>query len=242
MSLESAIAEYPVEWSHTEVLSALQARTVTVRKTVWGADVQDVLSQAGIVGFLKETAEAPGNYSPFKDLCIQLMNRFGAGGEIDFTRPSVEAGLLLAMQHPTIVGLIEASAYGTTAAFEAAVLAVGSTTAEEFPGVRLMDVIAVREPALKVPTTSFPVIGRGRAYIVTLGAVPEPITPLVEVRHHVTVDNDTFDTEWRGSGLAGFAAVTEGVYRILLPAEWTSVSFSVRVTVPYATFLSIENG
>lgn len=245
MSLVSAISEYPVDWSHGEVLSALRERTVARYGVLAGARLQGILVGLRLMPLISVTAAAPETETPndnlFQGICIGLMSRFEPDGEIDFgdtDNLDLLDGFLTngnVLTRLTAIGMFAADV-------KALILSKCTIVEPEYPNVMLKEVIAVREPALLVGATSSPVVSNGnRVFAVTIGDIPEPVTPMIEIRHHVPVDQETeVDTEWRGAGLAGFGNVGTGVYRIVLPLDWVSPKFSIRVTIPYAAFVSIE--
>jgi len=223
--------------TNQEILAQVQARTISVPKVVWGADVQTVLAGAGIVGFLKETAEATGTYSAFRDLCIQLMDRFGAGGEIDFRNPAVAAGIDMAFQHPTIVSLVEASPlYGTVENIKAAITAVGTEQVAEFPGVTLHDVIAVKTPVLVLQEASLPVTIDGisqKLKLTTTAEMPETVSLTAQISHDGIVWQ-TIQT----SGLESVSGAGLYVFRVL-PGPVFITESQIRVVSPYSVGLTL---
>lgn len=72
-----------LEGTHEEVLALVKARTITGQSKIWGADVQKVLASAGLLGLVHDTINTTGVYSGFRDSCIAMADRFGAGGEIN---------------------------------------------------------------------------------------------------------------------------------------------------------------
>lgn len=58
-----------------EILEAVRARTVTVPRKVSGAQLQDLFASTGVLGFIKDTADKAGTYSPLRDSCIELHGR-----------------------------------------------------------------------------------------------------------------------------------------------------------------------
>lgn len=229
MSLETVISG--LTGTNQEILAQVKARTVSQPKTVWGADVQTILAGAGIVGFLKETAETTGTYSAFRDLCIQLMDRFGAGGEIDFRNPAVAAGIDMAFQHPTIVSLVEASAYGTVENMKTAIAAVGTEQVAEFPGVTLRDVIAITDPALAAQETSNAVGFSGISQVLTLTTAtpaPESINGYAEISHDGVVWQRVATT-----GLTGISVAGQYKFRVN-PGPLVSTGAQIRVILPYS--------
>lgn len=235
MSLETVINS--LGGTNQEVLAQVQARTISVPKVVWGADVQTVLAGAGIVGFLKETAEATGTYSAFRDLCIQLMDRFGAGGEIDFRNTAVAAGIDMAFQHPTIVSLVEASPlYGSVEAIKAAITAVGTEQVPEFPSVTLRDIIAVKAPALATQETSNTVAIKGISQVLKLTtstAMPETTRLTAQISHDGIV--------WQSVQTSGLEQVSGAglyVFRVL-PGPVFITESQIRVVSPYSVGLTL---
>jgi len=244
MSLVDAISEYPVDWSHNEVLSALRERTVTIYGVLAGARLQGILVGLRLMPLISVTAAAPEaetlDEKLFQGICIGLISRFEPDGEIDFSDTDnldLLDGFLTNSNVLTRLAVLGMSAIDV----KALILSKSVKTDLEFPNVTLKEVIAVREPTLIVETVSFPIVSNGvRTFAVTIGDLPEPVTPIVEVRHHVPLGESEIDTEWRGSALAGFGNLDTGVHRLTLPIEWLSPKFSVRVRIPYSVFVSVE--
>ena len=234
MSLETVISG--LTGTNQEILAQVKARTVSQPKTVWGADVQTILAGAGIVGFLKETAETTGTYSAFRDLCIQLMDRFGAGGEIDFRNPAVTMGIDAAFQHPQIVALVEASPYQTVENIKAAILSVGSEQVAEFPGVTLRDVIQITNPALAASETSNAVDIKGISQILKLTVasdMPETVALSAQVSHDGIV--------WQPIATSGIESVSgAGLYVFrAMPGPVFITGSKVRVISGYTVGLTL---
>ncbi len=235
MSLETVISG--LTGTNQEILAQVKARTVSQPKTVWGADVQTILAGAGIVGFLKETAETTGTYSAFRDLCIQLMDRFGAGGEIDFRNPAVTMGIDAAFQHPQIVALVEASPYQTVENIKAAILSVGSEQVAEFPGVTLRDVIQITNPALAASEASNAIAFSGISQILTLttsATMPEQVSGYAEISHDGQVWQRTSTT-----GLNSIYGAGQYVFRVN-PGPLVKAGAQIRVVVPYTVGISLS--
>lgn len=237
MTLEEAISAIAAEESHEAALASIKSLTVSSPKTVWGANVQTVLSKCGIVGFLQDTAGASGQYSQLRDLCILLLNRFMAGGEIDFSDPAVSYGITAITQHPTVEGLIQASEFGDVSTFVAVVEAIGQQQVPMFPEVTLRDVIAIREPALVAGVQSTPVHIDGisqKLSLTTSQALPEVVRATVEISDDGVV--------WQRVSVNGLDQVKDaGRYGFRVnPGPLFSATSVLRVTLPYTTGVVVE--
>lgn len=244
MSLSDVIGEYPVEWSHGEVYNAIQARTVTKYGTLAGARLQGILVGWRLLPLVKAVANTEPtsdlNENLFQGICIGLMSRFEPDGEIDFGDADNTALLDGFFANADVVSRLTTIGLTTQDAKDF-ILSKCAFTEPEFVNLTLKDVIMIREPSLATNAVSSPIVSNGvRTFAVTISDLPEPVTPVIEIRHHVPVGESEIDTEWRGTVLSGFANLSSGVYRVTLPTDLISPKFSIRVRIPYNAFVSIE--
>lgn len=226
--------------THDEVYEQVQARTVSTLGKIWGADVQKVMASAGLLGLIQDTVNATGTYSGFRDMCIAMKDRFGAGGEIDFTDQYTLDFMDAFLADPQVTGIIMAGpTYVTVQNFKAAVLAQATIEQPEFPGVTLRDVIAIREPALaqETETPYRRIYGLSDVYTLTLADdLPEVCDLTAEISHDLQA--------WRPVPVVGLDNIKEqGNYSIMLslsPMPPINASSYIRVKCPYNVALGLE--
>lgn len=230
MSLETVVAG--LSGTHQEVFEQVKARTVTEYKSIWGADIEDDVIQAGLRSLIKDKSEETGTIGdPLREMCIALMARMGAGGELDFRRPSVQALLDQFVNHPTVAAVISAGPYGSPAVFKAQVLAKAETQVPEFPGVTLRQIIEIREPALAqtTATNSRPMLSVIDPLVLYVqDAPPEPISAYAEI---------SYGAQWARVPVTGLDNITTpGAYIFFLtgvPFPMIGPANEIRVVLPY---------
>ncbi len=225
--------------THQEVFDLVRIRTISQLGKIWGADVQKVMASAGLLGLISDTTWATGTNSAFRDLCITLTDRFGAGGEIDFSDPFTMQFVDAFLAESAVSAIVAAGPYQTTEVFKAAVLAQATTSVPEFPGVTLRDVIAIREPGLVVETVVGPVgiYSPMQAFKLTI----QDALPSVEA---LTVQITYDSIHWRTVGAEGLESVqADGSYPFWLrlsPVPNIYHTAQLRVLLPYAISGVIE--
>lgn len=228
-----------LEGTHEEVLALVKARTITGQSKIWGADVQKVLASAGLLGLVHDTINTTGVYSGFRDACIAMSDRFGAGGEINFNDGFTELLMDEFLGNQSVIDIVAASPYVTTQNLRDAVLAQAVIQMPEFPGVTLRDVIAIREPGLVVETVVGPVgiYSPMQAFKLTI----QDALPSVEA---LTVQITYDSIHWRTVGAEGLESVqADGSYPFWLrlsPVPNIYHTAQLRVLLPYAISGVIE--
>lgn len=236
MTLETVVAE--LTGTHQEVLAQIKARTITGKVTIWGADVQKVVGTAGLLGLVRDTVNATGTYSGFRDACIAMSDRFGAGGEINFSDGFTELLMDEFLGNQSVIDIVAASPYVTTQNLRDAVLAQATRQLPEFPDVTLRDIIAIRDPALLIPTYAGIVLV-GSALdtfeLILTADLPEPTKLTVELTHDGSL--------WVPYPVIGLDSVhLQGNYLFRFPLDpypVTTVSTHLRVTSPYAVQMAL---
>jgi hypothetical protein len=122
-----------------EKTQLIKARTVDVIGLASGAEISGVLLQAGLLALIQDQVNATGTNTLLRNICLGLHARFLPDGEINLSEAANVQLLDLFLADATASGVL--AAYGTDAAtVKAGVMALGTTTQPEFPGVREVDI------------------------------------------------------------------------------------------------------
>lgn len=136
MTLQTAIAEIEAETpglSDEDMLSAVNARTVTVNSEIPSGKVRSFLAGAGKLAAIVDKANDTADVSGLRDVAIAIVQTLTPGGGIDFN----DAANLVMLD--TV-----AAAFGLTEAQKQALIAMGQSQVSEFSGLRLIDIKRAR--------------------------------------------------------------------------------------------------
>lgn len=235
MTLQAAITE--ATGSHTEVLAAVKARTITKVGALTGAQLQQLMIPARLVALVKDTAADTANQTVFRDICDSVKDRIASGAGIDLADQSNSNFLSAFFANSEVQDRIAASTtYGTVQAFQGAMINAASAQVQEFPSVALHDVIAVKEPALAVQQESAPVTVKGISQVLrltTAAALPETTQLKAEISHDGVVWQPV-----QTSGLESVAGAGLYVFRVM-PGPVFITESQIRVVSPYSVGLTL---
>lgn len=146
MSLVNAIAEIEAQTpglSNEDMLVALKSRTVDKLGLLSGGVLSGLLAANGLLAYVQDTANATGDMSAMRNICVAIDQRLLPDGEIDFSEAGNQSLLGLFLSDATINGIL--SAQGKTATeIQALILSAATTQEPEFPGIRMVDVVRAR--------------------------------------------------------------------------------------------------
>lgn len=143
MSLQTVVKSLDTGQSIGELTALVKSRTVDVLGLASGAEISGVLIQAGLLSLIEDQKNDTGTHSILRNICIGLSKRFLPNGEVDLSSPANVMLLDAFLADATVTTMLTAA--GTDAAtVKAAVMALGTTQQQEFPGVREVDIERVR--------------------------------------------------------------------------------------------------